>query len=225
MISRLVAALADAALLIPASALLLAYLAARREWLLALGWALAVAIAGTTTVVAKLVFHACGHAIGDLDVMSPSGHASFATVFYGSLTLLLGAGRPPAVRRLLAAGTALFVVAVGISRVRTWAHTPAEVVIGTAIGLAALGVFAAFHARAGRPALPVLPVGVGFAAALVLLGGLHFSLEHRIGRMARQLSAALDVCSGQEGSAQERSRQERSRQERSAGLRLPRVPD
>ena len=125
---------------------------------------------------------------------SPSGHASFAVIFYGSLALMLGRGRSSLVRWAMAAGTALLVIGVGISRVRTEAHTPAEVGIGIAIGMAALVVFAALRARGPQPVLPLAPVFAGFAVALLLLGGAHFSLENRIGQIARRLSAALDVC-------------------------------
>ncbi len=198
MISRVVAALADSALLLPASVLLFVYLLALGQVRLAAAWALALGLAGSITLAAKLVFHACGQAVSDGDIVSPSGHASFAVIFYGALAIVVGSGRPAPVRPLLAAGTLLLVAAVGVSRVRTGAHTPAEVAIGIAIGAAALAVFALLHARAGRPGVPWRPVVAGFAAALLLLGGLHFSLEHRIGRIARQVSAALDVCAGPE---------------------------
>lgn len=198
MISRLVAGLGDAALLLPASVLLLGFLLWLGRARAALSLAVALALAGGATILAKLAFHACGGAVPELDVVSPSGHASFTTIFYGALAILLATGRPPGARWTAAAAAALLVVAVGISRVRTGAHSPAEVAIGVAIGAAALALFASLHGRSGAPALPWLPVGLGFAAALLLLGGAHFSLEHRIGRAARMLSSTLDICSGPE---------------------------
>lgn len=195
MISRLVAGLGDSALLLPASILLLVFLLWRGQARVALSLAAALALAGGATIGAKLAFHACGGALTGLDVVSPSGHASFTTIFYGALAILLGSGRPFGARWAAGAATALLVGAVGISRVRTGAHSPAEVAIGVGIGTAALALFAILHGRATAPPLPWLPVGIGFAAALLLLGGAHFSLEHRIGRLARSLSATLDVCS------------------------------
>lgn len=195
MISRAIAALADSALLLPASALLAAYLAALRQGRLLLAWLAALALAGTATVAAKLVFHACGPRLAaEVDVVSPSGHASFAAIFYGALALLVGARARPAIRGALLALAALLVAAVGVSRVRTGAHSVEEVLIGTAIGTAALAAFALLHRRLGRPAVPVAPVAAGFAAALAVLGGLHFSLEHAIGRTARRIADRLDVC-------------------------------
>lgn len=205
-ISRLVASLADAALLLPAAALLGLYLAALRQGRLLLAWLLALAIAGGGTVAAKLVFHACGHALTDAEVVSPSGHASFATIFYGALALLLGEGRGVRTRTTLALGAALLVCAVGISRVRTGAHSPAEVAIGVAIGMAALLVFGFLHGKSGRPHIPAVPVGLGFVVALLLLGGSHFSLEHSIGRAARRIAERLDVCAAPDGAESSRQR-------------------
>lgn len=200
MISPVVAALGDSALLLPASAFLLVYLAILRLPRLALAFLAALAFDGAGTVAAKLVFHACGHALAD-DVVSPSGHTSFATLFYGSLALMLGAGRPAALRWALGLGATLIVLAVGVSRVRTGAHTPEEVGIGLSIGALAYGIFALLHARAGRQDVPWAPVAIGFGLALAVLGGSHFSLEGAIGRMARTLSRTLDVCASPERGA------------------------
>ncbi len=194
MTSRIVSALADSALLLPASVFVLGCLVAFREARLALAFALALALTGSATIAAKILFHACGRAITDLAVTSPSGHASFATIFYGGLAIVLGTGRPAWVKTALAIGTPLFLVAVAASRVRTGVHTPAEVAFGLGIGGVALAAFAILHARTGRRTLPWLPVAGGFALALVLVGGAHLSLEHRIGGWARRLTAAIDVC-------------------------------
>lgn len=202
MISRAVAALADSALLLPASALLAAYLLAVRELRLAAAFSLSLAIAGSATMAAKLLFHACGATITDADVVSPSGHASFAVIFYGAVAVLLGSGRAVAVKAALATLFALLIVGVSISRVRTGAHTAEEVGIGVLIGAVALALFASMHARLGRPRLAWAPVVLGFAAAVLLLGGLHFSLEHRIAQAARRLSSSLDVCAPPERGTQ-----------------------
>lgn len=207
MISHVVAALADSALLLPASLVVAGYLAALGRVRLAAAWCLALALSGLATVAAKLVFHACGHELTTYDVVSPSGHASFATVFYGCLAVLFGTGRTRTAQGLLALATALFVLGVGISRVRTGVHTRIEVVIGTAIGAAALAVFAHLHARIGRPTVPLLPVVLAFAALVLVAGGLHLDLEARIGGVARRVSAALDVCARSDVAA--------------AGLRFP----
>lgn len=192
--SRAVAALGDSALLLPASALLVLYLLALRQSVVALAFAVVLGCVGAATVALKIAFHACGHAVVDFDVVSPSGHVSFATVFYGALACLLGARRQRLARAGLWGAAAAIVLLVGASRVRTHAHTVEEVLIGFGIGALGLALFVLAHRRLGRPAVPPWPLAAGFALALLLLGGSHFSLESKIASAARRLSATLDVC-------------------------------
>lgn len=194
MISPAISALADAALLLPAAALLLLYLGLLREGRLTIAFAASLTAAAVTTILLKLALHACGHAITDVRVISPSGHVSFGTVFYGALAVMLATGRDRRVRVGAAVGTVLLVLAIGISRVRVGAHSIPEVLIGFAIGGAAVGLFAALHRWSARPRLPWIPVAGGFALALLLLGGSHFSLERNIAGYARRMASSLDVC-------------------------------
>jgi membrane-associated phospholipid phosphatase len=189
-------ALADAALLLPAAIVLLGYLAIARQFAAARIWAVALVACGATTLAAKLLLHACGPSLTDYRVASPSGHVSLATVFYGCLAILVSQGRPRWQKALLAVAVALFLILVGISRVRTGAHSSIEVVLGFGIGCACVSLFWVLHRLSGRPGLSPLPLVVGFGLALVLLGGSHFSLEPYIGRVAARLSATLDVCMG-----------------------------
>lgn len=192
--TRALSALGDSALLLPASLLFLGYLAALRQGRLALAWVAALALGGGATVLAKLAFRACGANLTDFDVVSPSGHASFAALFYGALAVTVAAGRAPAIRMAVAAAAAVLVLLVGASRVRIGAHSGEEVVLGLIIGAVALAVYAVLHRRAGRPRLSPYPLVIGFAAVLALLGGRHFTLEHRIAEAAKRLASALDVC-------------------------------
>lgn len=196
MISPVVSALADAALLLPAATLVLLLLAALREGRLFLAFAAALGAAAVTTLVLKFFFHACGHAIvTEVRLLSPSGHVAFGTAFYGSLAVMLAAGRARSVRLTAGIATILLLLAIGISRVRTGAHSILEVLIGFAVGGAALGLFGALHGWAGRPRLPWAPFAAGFSFALLLLGGSHFSLEGQIARQARRIASVLDICS------------------------------
>lgn len=187
-----VSALGDTALLAPAAGGLVLYLAAWGRIRIALAFGTGLAVTGTATVAGKLLFRACGPQL-DLDVVSPSGHASFATLFYGSLALLLATGAPAVPRWALAVGTILLLGAIGLSRVLIDVHSPEEVVLGFGIGLAGLALFAATRGRMPAPPLwPLVLVGGG-AAAFVVLTGLHFNLEGRIARAAARL-ATLDLC-------------------------------
>ena len=194
MISVFVATFADSALVIPASALVFGYLLAVRHGWSAAAWAVALGTVGALTLAAKLLFHACGASIADSEVVSPSGHVSAAVVFYGSLALLFGSGRSAGLRRILGVGVVLFVVAVAISRVRTGAHSGAEVGIGCLIGCVGLAIFTRLFRTSAPALLPWRPALYGFFALLILIGGAHLEFEGQIGRLARRASMTLDVC-------------------------------
>jgi membrane-associated phospholipid phosphatase len=191
---RILSGLADAALLVPAAMVLLCYFVALRQFATARIWLAALVVCGIASLASKLLFHACGAELTAFDVTSPSGHASLATIFYGGLAILIGSGRPVWQKAVLACATLAFLLLVGVSRVRTGAHSPEEVVLGFLIGGLCVGLFWGLHRRAGRPTLSLLPLAIGFLGALLLLGGRHFSLEPYIGRTASRLSALLDVC-------------------------------
>lgn len=187
-----VSAFGDTALLAPASLLLLGYLAAWKRWRMAAAFGLALAFTGLATLAAKLLFRACGPSL-DLDVVSPSGHASFATLFYGVLAILLAAKASPAGRVGVIATTALVLAAIGASRVAVGVHSSLEVFIGFGIGAVGLAIFARFRGSAAGPALWPFILAGGVAAAFVVLTGKHFNLEHQIARAAGKL-AHLDMC-------------------------------
>jgi undecaprenyl-diphosphatase len=191
---RALSSLGDAALLLPASLILLAYLTAARQIATAGIWCIALAACAVATIAAKLVFHACGASLSDLDLLSPSGHASLAGVFYGSLAIVVGAGRPRWQKAALAAAVIALLGAIGLSRVVTGAHSPEEVVLGLAIGGLCVVLFGMLHRQRGLLPVSPIPLALGFLVALALLGGRHFTLEPLIGRFARHISAALDVC-------------------------------
>lgn len=188
----------DGALLVPASVMLVAYLLAMRRSDVAGIFAVALVTCGAATVAVKLLFRACGTSITDLDVSSPSGHASFATLFYGALAILAATNRPLWARAAIAVATFLLVMGIAVSRVATWTHSAEEVAFGLAIGMASLALFSALHTRIGRPAVPAwhLAAAPMVALALTLLIGRHLPSEHWIQEAALRASAALDVCQG-----------------------------
>ncbi|MFC3477541.1 phosphatase PAP2 family protein [Halobacterium litoreum] len=85
----------------------------------------------------------------------PSGHATGAAAFYGAVAALLGVGSRA--RRALAAGG--FVVFVAFTRLALGVHYLVDVVAGTALGLAFVGVALALTRRR---------VAYGFALAVAL---------------------------------------------------------
>ena len=189
-------ALGDTALLAPASLALLLYLLVLRRWVEARAFVAALVLGLGATLVSKLLFKACGGAIEIVDLNSPSGHASFATLFYGSLAFMLGWGRSRLVIIPLGIVTISLLLAIGASRPLQGAHSWEEVFVGWLIGIAGVAVFVALRRRAEHPPLSAVPLAAGFALAVLLLGGRHFTPEHYIGRIARAASASLDICSG-----------------------------
>lgn len=189
-----ISALADTALLAPVSALLLLYLLLRGGARTALALGLALGLGLGATLLAKLLFHACGAAITDLDVTSPSGHASFATIFYGALAAMVADERPRAVRIAIWSAAAAVLIAVGISRVGTGSHSAPEVALGALIGVLALLLFLTLKGPERSPPLWPLIAAGGVAAAIVVLGGYHLTFEHSIERVAHAANLSLDIC-------------------------------
>jgi membrane-associated phospholipid phosphatase len=172
---------ADQAVVLPliaAVALVLAILGWRRG---ALAWLGAVLVCFSVVLALKLVFATCGPALGLAGLRSPSGHAAAAAVIAGGIAVALGQGRGR-----VAAIAALAAALIGATRIVLGLHTPAEVVLGGALGV--LGVLG-FACVAGRP--PTLPLRRLFAVVVVvalLLHGQHLNAETSIRAVALGLS-------------------------------------
>ena len=126
--------LGDAGLLVLASAGLTALLIWRGERRAAALWCLLAGGGLAVTILLKIVLHQCGRGFSPLDLMSPSGHTSFAMIFYGSAAMLIAAGRPSWQRLAIFSVVFGLILAVGGSRVLLGAHSPAEVVVGLLVG-------------------------------------------------------------------------------------------
>jgi PAP2 superfamily len=190
----LITGLGDAALLLPAAALLLLYLVRTRSWRAATGWVAVLTLCAGLTVVAKMAFHACGGHLPAFHIRSPSGHTSLSTTFYGCGALMLFAHQSSD-RRLAAllAGVGLS-VAIAASRVALHAHTIEEAAAGFAIGSLCVALFATrYQPRAVH--LPHWPIPVMVIVALALLThGRHLSAEGLLDRMADRLHLAQYLC-------------------------------
>jgi hypothetical protein len=190
----LITGLGDAALLLPAAALLLLYLVRTRSWRAATGWVAVLTLCAGLTVVAKMVFHACGGQFPALDIRSPSGHTSLSTTFYGCGALMLSAHQSWGRRLAALLASVGLSVAIAASRVALHAHTTEEAAAGFAIGLLCVGLFAS-HYLPRAVHLPHWPIPVMVIVALALLThGRHLSAEGLLDRMADRLQLAQYLC-------------------------------
>ena len=186
--------LGDSALLLPASAFLVAYLFYFRTLTVAWIWVSTLALCAFLTLFLKVAFFTCGTAVPALDLHSPSGHTSLSMTFYGCAALMVSADKGRATQiAMLAAGT-LLVVAVAISRVLLHAHSPTEALLGLSIGIVCVAWF-------GRRfwALPPLSLPWRWARAVVVLlaivtHGMHWDIEWAVARIAALIHSAAPIC-------------------------------
>lgn len=194
-----VTAAADLLLLAPASLVLIVVLARMGAVGEAIAYAKALAVCIVATFSFKFMLAVCGLGVFGRAVQSPSGHVAFAITFYGSLALLMSARRSAAIRWTVGAGLVALVVAVAASRVVLHMHSRAETIVGAAVGLAALAIFAREkppHAASDAPlsvGSTLIPLALVFALLAAPLAN-HWSAEPWIDAMAADFGALTGIC-------------------------------
>jgi membrane-associated phospholipid phosphatase len=154
----------------------------------AAAWAVAVVATFAAMLALKLIFLACSHSFGNIDIRTPSGHVAAATVVTGGLAALL-LRRRASVLPL----AALAAIVVGISRLALGAHSLPEVVLGAIVGLA--GAYALPLLAGPLPSgLDVRRIAIGAAAIVLVFHGLHFPAEAHIRATAFRFAHILAVC-------------------------------
>jgi len=162
----------------------------------AVAYSKALLVCLIATFAMKFAFAACGV---DESVRSPSGHVAFAATFYGSLAMLLAARRSALARGLVAAAVVGFIVLVAASRVALHAHSRAETIVGAAVGLAALAVFAANRPRHAPSDAPLsawstlAPLALVFLVLALPLAN-HWTAEPWIDALAEDFGALTHLC-------------------------------
>jgi membrane-associated phospholipid phosphatase len=191
--------LGHSAILFPASLVFFGCLLwfGRRVDAIAFGVGLTVCL--LTTLVAKLAFHACESEMPTFGIESPSGHASFSAVFYGCVALIVAAERPIWQRTGIYAGTALFVILVGVSRVVVQAHTLPDVIAGAFIGMIAILVFQILRGPSRPFVIPFRVMAFAIPASAVLVTAIlvfarHWTPENLIESGALRLDHLLNLC-------------------------------
>jgi membrane-associated phospholipid phosphatase len=184
----------DSAVVLPLALLVFILLLAGRERRLAIAWLLSVGGCGLVMLVLKLAFTACGHPLTPFRIFSPSGHTAMSTAVYLSAALLIGATEGPLARMLILAASMWLVAAIGVSRVILDRHNLAEVLIGLAVGLAAVAVFYAVLRRRPNPTISIRwLVGGGFTLAMAM-HGTRLMIEPAVHSVAGAFRLTLPWC-------------------------------
>ncbi len=145
-----------------------------------------VLVAGVFIAALKILFLSCA-AHWATGLSSPSGHACLSAVVYGTMATLVAAGRAPAVRALIYALTALFVAAIGVSRVTLGVHTWLEVGVGLSVGLLAQLWFAWSYRQTAPVRIDLKTFGAALAVTVLLAFGIRLPAESLIRHLARRL--------------------------------------
>ncbi len=186
--------LGDSALLVPASALLLAYLLYRRSIWAASIWISTLALCAALTVLLKIGFHACGAEMPLLDMRSPSGHASLSTTFYSCCALMVTGDKDRRTRLLLLLASAALATVIAISRVILQAHTVSEVIAGLSIGVCCVGWFGSRYFARQPFSLPWQPMIIAIFIVALLTHGWHLDAEGVVEHVARLFRSSFSVC-------------------------------
>jgi len=153
--------------MLPAAALIAAWLAASRAWRQLLLWCSGFALLSLLVAVSKLAFLGWGIGSEDLDFTGISGHTALAVSIFSVGAALSLADRSRPVRVGGTALGALLGLGIGLSRLALQVHSPSEVAAGAALGatLAAIYFWGSPHAILAR----LHPAALGGALLLTLI--------------------------------------------------------
>lgn len=196
----LITQLGNALWLLPAAALLAAWLwwggARRMAW----GWMLCFGGAVFLVLASKVAFLGFGIGIRRLDFTGISGHATVATAVFTMLLYVWPRSRADWVPRMAVAAGMAIGLAVGVSRLVLRAHSLSEVVAGCVLGAAA-ALAAITWGRRLRGPMPHRWVPSALLLALFLLPHLPLPLQSHdiVTRLSLLASGRGEVFSRQSG--------------------------
>lgn len=189
--------LGDSALMMPLALVLAAVLWSQQSGTAALTW-LSTLVPGLAILAAlKLFGYTCETGLAGPALVSPSGHAAFATMVYGSAGVIL-ARHLRGIGRWLAMALPVAVVAgVAATRVLLNSHTAPEVAAGLLVGVTTLAVFARRYRRLPPITVRSHRAGALLAVTVLLLVTLHgerLQAEELIRTIAAGLRTQVSVC-------------------------------
>ncbi len=182
----------DLAVLLPVAAVVLLWLLAVRSVRGAVWWLAALALCIGGTALLKIYFFACSPVPS---LASPSGHSSFSTLVYGALAAIVAPELTAGWRRIivLAGGIAL-IATIAVSRLILGVHSLPEIMLGIAVGLVSLGLFAQGYLRARPTGAWLTPLLVAVAVLWVILHGHELRAEELLHAISRYLHVGSILC-------------------------------
>lgn len=182
---------ADEAVIIPLSivmACLLFGLGWRRG---AYAWLISVTATLAMIVLLKYVFYVLSGLVDfGIDLRSPSAHTAAGALVYGSMIALILRGHA-AGRKTIIAISLLGAVFFGITRLLVFAHTMAEVVIGTVLGVTGALLFARLSGRMPSD-FARLPLALAAVVTISIFHGHHWKAENFIRTGADSIRISID---------------------------------
>lgn len=181
--------LADSGLILPLCVLLAGLLfvaeSRRSAWL----FFRALLICLIIMTLLKIGFLSCGKAVGS-EIHSPSGHASLATFFFGSLATVLFVRLRAPWRWIAPALALMLVILIGATRVALNAHNPAEVLLGTLVGALSLAAFTWPYLKQAHRQLPLKLLLLALGPLFLLCYGSALPAEELLHAMIPHLQPA-----------------------------------
>ena len=184
----------DTAVTLPLAALMLAFLLVSGWRRAALSLAIALAACGVAIALTKLALESCGQPLLHTEITNPSGHAAVSATVYGSLAVLFADTTPASRRWIPIAGAGLLLAAIALSRIVLDAHSLIEVVLGLAIGLAALGLFYRYLSTEPAVAIRSLWLALGALAVIALMHGARWPIEDMIRAIVHLIRHNVPSC-------------------------------
>jgi len=189
--------LGDSALMLPLAVALAVALWSQQSGAAALTW-LGTLLPGLAAITAlKLAGHTCEAALANPSLVSPSGHAAFATMVYGSAGVIAARHLGGVARGLAVAVPAGVIAAVAATRLLLGLHSGLEVAIGLTIGAISVALFAQRYRTLPPAAFRSRRAGMLLAGAVLLLVALHgerLHAEELIRTIALGLRSQVSVC-------------------------------
>lgn len=177
----------DLAVLLPLAGVFTVWIALIRQPGTLMWWLAALALCIGVTGILKIYFFACPPLS---DLHSPSGHTSFSTLIYGALTLAVATTLRGWRQTTVVGMGALFIAAIGVSRIIVQAHSIPEVLLGSVIGGLALALFGAGYLRKPPSRTFLAPLLVICAVTIILMNGHELRAEEMLHRIAIYLNIA-----------------------------------